>query len=62
MEGLEQALRRAQGAADLEKMDLDLDGGAPDCYGAAPNTLRFNAPLPKSTLRRMLDGTFTHSA
>ena len=64
-EGLESALRRAQGVADLERMDLDLDGndggGGVDVYGAAPNTLRFNQPLPMDTLRRMLDGTFTYS-
>jgi hypothetical protein len=41
-------------AADLETLD-----GPGDCYGAAPNTLRFNAALPAATLRKMLDGTFT---
>ena len=31
----------------------------PDPYGAAPNTFRFNAPLPAATLFKMLDGTYT---
>jgi|AntAceMinimDraft_1070359.scaffolds.fasta_scaffold34744_1 hypothetical protein len=55
-EGLEVALRQAQGEADLEAVLDDRD-----CYGAATNTLRFNAALPAATLRRMLAGNSAHT-
>ena len=69
--GLEAALRSAQvvaaaaaaavaaaAAAEAEDYDDDAEeeGSFQDPYGAAPNTLRFNAPLPAATLRRMLRG------